>query len=493
MQHSPVETQASPSTNTDRRMVALLMGPAAALLLLLLPAPEGMGELAWRTAAVMLWMAIWWASEALPVAVTAFLPLVLFAPLGIATFKQAALPFANPNIYLFLGGFIMASAIARWNLPVRIALGVLRLVGSDSRAMVGGFMLASAVLSMWMSNTSTTMMLLPIGLSIVTVITGSVVDLSDSQRANFQAAMLLGIAYAATIGGVSTLVGTPPNALLASFMEQEYGIEVGFARWMLIGVPVSLVLLPTCWWLLTRWVFPLNFDTGAATQAKLASMRDELGPMSKAELRVALLFALLAVSWMSRPLLNGLPGMQGISDAGLAMTMAVILFIVPSGRVPGEALMNWERTAELPWGILILFGGGLSLAAAVSSTGLAQWLGGSLAPLGGYGIWVLLVATVLLVVFLTELTSNLATTAAFLPVVAAVAVELGHSPILLAVPVALAASCAFMLPVATPPNAIVFSSGLLSIRQMARAGVLLNIIAMVLLSVVSLLLVPLVL
>ncbi|MFT7128365.1 MAG: sodium-dependent dicarboxylate transporter 2/3/5 [Gammaproteobacteria bacterium] len=476
-----------------KRTFMLILGPAVALFILLLPVPEGMPILAWRTAAVMVWMAIWWATEVLPVAVTAFLPLVLFTPLGIATFKASAAPYANPNIYLFLGGFIMAAAIERWNLHLRIALGVLRLVGSDSRAMIGGFMLASAVLSMWMSNTSTTMMLLPIGLSIVTVVTTTVIGLSAYQKQNFQAAMMLGIAYAATIGGVATLVGTPPNALLASFMEQEYDMQIGFARWMLIGLPVSLTLLPIAWWVLTRRAFPVDFNAGPETTKKLVQLREDLGPMSIAERRVAIIFAVLALSWMLRPFLNGIAGLEGLNDAGLAMTIAVILFLVPSGQGDGQALMNWDRAAQLPWGILILFGGGLSLAAAVSGTGLAQWLGASLAPLGGYGIWVLVIATVLLVVFLTELTSNLATTAAFLPVVAAVAVELGYSPVLLAVPVALAASCAFMLPVATPPNAIVFSSGLLTIRQMAKAGVAMNLLALILISLVALLLVPIIL
>ncbi len=475
-----------------KRTALLLLGPGLALLMLLFPEPAGMPVLAWRAAAVMVWMAVWWATEVLPVAVTAFLPLVLFTPLGIATFKASAAPYANANIYLFLGGFIMAAAIERWNLHLRIALAVLRLVGSDSRAMIGGFMLASALLSMWMSNTSTTMMLLPIGLSIVTVVTTTVIDLSDTQKRNFQAAMMLGIAYAATIGGIATLVGTPPNALLASFMEQEYDMQIGFARWMFVGIPVSLTLLPIAWWMLTRRTFPIDFNAGPETTTKLQQLREDLGPMSVAEKRVGAIFAVLALSWMCRPLLNNIAGLEGLNDAGLAMTIAVVLFLVPSGQGDGQALMSWDRAAQLPWGILILFGGGLSLASAVSATGLAEWLGGSLAPLGAYGIWVLVVATILLVVFLTELTSNLATTAAFLPVVAAVAVELGQSPILLAVPVALAASCAFMLPVATPPNAIVFSSGLLTIRQMARAGVTLNLLSLILLSLIVLLLVPIV-
>ncbi len=473
-----------------RRVVLILLGPLLMLSMLSFSPPEGMPLVAWRTAAIMAWMSIWWATEIVPAAVTAFIPLVLFSPMGIATFKDTAVPYASPNIYLFLGGFIIAAAIERWNLHSRIALTILCKVGSGSRVLIGAFMLTSAVLSMWMSNTSTTMMMLPIALSVASVVTKTMSELSDTQKHNFQISMLLGIAYGATIGGVSTLVGTPPNVLLASFLEQEYKIEVGFARWMVIGLPFTCLFLPLTWWVLTRWIFPSSFHTRAEVRRRLKMSRDNLGAMSTPEKRIAVLFILLVLSWMVRPLLKNFTVLQGITDAGLSMSIAMLLFLVPSGRNVNEVLVNWDDLSKLPWSILILFGGGLTLAAAVSSTGLAQWLGGSLATLGSYGIYVLVIATILLVVFLTELTSNLATTAAFLPIVAAIAVELGQSPTLLAIPVALASSCAFMLPVATPPNAIVFSSGLLRIDQMARAGVILNLFSMLLLSLIALVLVP---
>ena len=449
-----------------------------------------MEPVAWRTAAAAVWMAVWWATEAVPVPVTALLPLVLFAPLDIMPIKETASAYAHPTIYLFLGGFIIAAAIEKWNLHRRIALNVVRRIGASPLRLVGGFMVVSAGLSMWMTNTSTTMMLLPIVISVAVVILADRDDIAEKDAKNFRISMLLGIAYGATAGGVATLIGTPPNAFLAGFMEENYGVVIGFAQWMKVGVPLTLIMLPITWFVLTRLIYPFNFDCDDTVRDHLESLRSALGKMSRPEKRVALVFVSVALSWMFRKPLSELPGLEGLSDAGIAIAGAVLLFIIPSGQKKNERLMNWERTTKLPWGILVLFGGGLALAGAVSSSGLAGWLGNSLAPLGVFGLPVLVVATAALVIFLTELTSNFATTATFLPVVAAVAIELGVDPMLIAVPVTLAASFAFMLPIATPPNAIVFGSGHISIPQMARAGLVLNLIGVVLLSVVALVLVP---
>ncbi len=471
--------------------VGLLLGPALGVLMLIIGPPDSMEPMAWRTAAIGIWMAVWWATEAVPVAVTALLPLVLFSPLGIRTINEAAAPFAHPTIFLFLGGFMIAAAIQRWNLHKRIALSILGVVGTESRRLVGGFMIASAALSMWMTNTSTTMMLLPIALSVVAVITAEVEEAAD--RRNFAVTLLLGVAYGATIGGVATLVGTPPNAFLAGFMEENYGVRIHFAQWMLVGLPVTVIMLPLGWVFLTRVIYPVRFEGTETVRAHLSTMRSELGVISKPEKRVAIVFVLVAFSWMFRSVISDVTGVKGLSDAGIAMAGAVSLFLIPSGASEGPMLMNWERMTKLPWGILLLFGGGLSLAGAVSGSGLAQWLGDSLAPLGAFGLPVLVIAAVALVIFLTELTSNLATTATFLPVVAAIAVEVGQAPIALTVPVALAASCAFMLPIATPPNAIVYGSEMITIPQMARAGLALNLIGIILLSMIALWLAPLVL
>jgi len=445
---------------------------------------------AWRAAAIGLWMAVWWATEAVPVPVTALLPIVVFDPLGIASIRDAAAPYAHPTIYLFLGGFILALALERWNLHRRIALSILDKTGTDGRRLIGGFMLVCALLSMWMTNTSTTMMLLPIVLSIVAVIRDNVTDLSDKDRENFQIAMLLGLAYSASIGGLATLIGTPPNALLAGFMAENYGLELSFARWMLVGVPVSAVMLPIAWFVLTRYLYPVNVPASQAVDDHLRKLREQLGPITTPERRVAIIFVTVVASWMFRKPVTEWLGISGVSDAGIVMTAALLLFLLPSGKKSSAQLMTWQDMARLPWGVLILFGGGLSLAMAVSDSGLALWLGQQLAPLNAWGTAVLVVASVALVIFLTELTSNLATTATLLPVMGAIAIQAGLPPMVLVVPVTIAASCAFMLPVATPPNAIVFSTGKLSIPQMVKAGIVLNIIGIIIVSLAALNLAP---
>jgi solute carrier family 13 (sodium-dependent dicarboxylate transporter), member 2/3/5 len=477
--------------------VGLLLGPIIFTTLMYFSTDQDvMSVAAWRTAAVGLWMAIWWATEAIPVPVTAFLPIVTFPMLGIASLKEATAAYSNPIIFLFMGAFLLALAVERWHLHKRIALSILSVTGTDGNRLIGGFMVVAALLSMWMTNTSTTMMLMPIALSVTTVICDNIDGLSKSRKSNFQVAMLLGLAYATTIGGLATLVGTPPNALLAAFIQENYGIEISFARWMALGVPIMCMMLPLTWLLLTRFTFKVDIPANQHTQAHINKLRSELGPMTHPEMRVAIIFALVIVFWILRRPIASWFDADFLTDPGIVMAAALLLFILPSGAEHNDdsnshrpaaqpQLMTWHDASRLPWGVLILFGGGLSLAASVSSTGLAQWLGESLMPLGDMGILLLIIAATGVVIFLTELTSNLATTATFLPVMAAVALQLNISPLLLCIPITLAASCAFMLPVATPPNAIVFASGLLSIPQMVRAGILLNILGMALLTAVA--------
>ncbi len=489
------ESEASKAV-TDRALathqrVGRVLGP---LVFAAMFATEGWQDVmsadAWRVAAVALWMAIWWATEAIPVPVTAFMPLALFEPLGISSLRDAAAPYANPTIYLFLGGFMMALAIERWNLHRRISLAILDRTGTDGKRLVGGFMFAAAALSMWMTNTSTTMMLLPIVLSVVGVMRENVIDVDAETMDNFQVVMLLGIAYAASIGGLATLVGTPPNALLIAYMAENYGLEISFARWMAVGIPVTFAMLPVAWITLTRFVFPVRIPANDAVDAHLHELREKLGPMTVAERRVAIVFGLVVACWMLSGPISSLLGLSGVSDAGIVMTAAILLFMIPSGDRAQPQLMLWDDTRRLPWGVLVLFGGGLSLASAVSTSGLALWLGESLAPLNAFGTAVLVVAAVALVIYLTELTSNLATTATLLPVMGAIAVQAGVPPIVLTVPITIAASCAFMLPVATPPNAIVFATGAISIPQMVKAGFFLNLIGIVVVSIVSLYVAP---
>ncbi len=481
---------------STHQTVGLFLGPALALLMQLSGAPAGLSDAGWSTAAIGVMMAVWWATEAVPIAVTALLPLVAFPLLGIATIQDTAAPYANKVIYLFLGGFIVAFAMQRWNLHRRIALTVLQHVGGNGRSLVGGFMLASAIISMWVMNTSTTMMLLPIAVSIITVIHNSVDGMDDKAKQDFQYSLLLGVAYGATIGGMATLVGTAPNALLAAFMLESYGTEIDFSRWMMVGLPLSAMMLPLAWLVLTRWVFNVDFTTSEEGRALLKKMKDELGKMTTPETRVAIVFVCVASLWIFGDIVGKIPGLQFLAvfgeldDSSIAILGAIALFLIPSGDKSDPILLRWTYAEQLPWSVLILFGGGLTLASAVTRTGLAQWLGSSLQAVGMLPLAVIVIVAAAMIIFLTELTSNIATTATFLPVVGAIAIESGFDPIVLAVPVTFAASCAFMLPVATPPNAIVFGSGLLTIPKMVRAGLLLNIVGIFLVSSVALFLAP---
>jgi sodium-dependent dicarboxylate transporter 2/3/5 len=475
---------------STHQRIGLFLGPVIAVLMLVNDPPAGLSEPGWATAAIGVLMAIWWATEAMPIAVTALLPLVVFPLLGISSIQETAAPYANKVIFLFLGGFIVAFAMQRWNLHRRIALNVLQKFGGNGKSLVAGFMLASAVISMWVMNTSTTMMLLPIAISIIAVIHKSVGTLSEKQRVDFQYALLLGVAYGATIGGMATLVGTLPNAMLAAFMLENYATEIDFSRWMMVGVPLAAVMLPLAWLALTRWVFTVDFETSGEGKAALKKMRDELGRMTTPEIRVAIVFSTLAVAWVTRPLLASLPGLSALDDSGIAMAGAIALFLIPSGDKQDPLLLRWQYAEKLPWSVLLLFGGGLTLAGAVMRSGLAEWLGTSLQALGSLPVFALVIIVATMIIFLTELTSNTATAATFLPIVGAVAIASGIHPIVLTVPVTLAASCAFMLPVATPPNAIVFGSGLLTIPKMARAGFALNIVGIIVVSFAALVLAP---
>jgi len=472
------------------QLVGLFLGPGLAALMLAMGPPETLSDAAWRTAAIGVLMAVWWATEAIPIAATALLPIVLFPLFDVRSLPDTVVPYSNKVIYLFLGGFIVAFAMQRWNLHRRIALSVLDRVGSDGRSLILGFMLASALISMWVMNTSTTMMLLPIAVSIIAVVHNSVDGLDTEAKENFQYALLLGVAYGATIGGIATLVGTAPNAILVGFMQDTYGTEIDFARWMLVGLPLTATMLPLAWLVLTRVAFKVDFHTSGEGRAALHRLKQELGPMSTPEKRVAIVFVTMAILWVTRPLLVSLPALSSLDDSMIAMAGALALFVLPSGDRDDPMLLRWSYAERLPWGVLILFGGGLSLARAVSDTGLAEWIGLNLQAIGTLPLILVVGVAATLIIFLTELTSNIATTTTFLPVVGAIAIESGFDPITITVPVTLAASCAFMLPVATPPNAIVFGSGMLTIPKMMRAGFALNLVSIVLVTTVAVVLAP---
>ena len=458
-------------------------------MVLILPNPETLSIEGQRAAAIFVWMGIWWATEAVPIAITALIPLVFFPLLGVSSIESTAAPYANKNVFLFLGGFFLSIAIQKCNLHKRIALTVLRFTGTGGRSIIGGFMLSSCLLSMWIMNTSTTIMLLPIGLAIITVVKESMHELSQTDKINFQVALLLGIAYAANIGGIATLIGTAPNMALNGFMEEQYGVSISFLDWMKVGLPVSLILLPMSWFTLTRISFPVNFETSSETQETIQAMRQSIGKTKTPEKRVFVIFLMTALLWVFRSPINNIPGMDGLTDPGIAMLCGLTLFLTPSGGSQEHNLLEWKDAEKgVPWGILLLFGGGLSLAAAAQSTGLAAWIG-NLMPVGLSIVFLVVIFTAL-IIFLTELTSNLATTATFLPIVAVIATQFGFNPLLLTASIAIAASCAFMLPVATPPNAIVFGSELIKVPQMMRAGVAINIIAILIVSLAGIYLVP---
>ena len=443
---------------------------------------------AWFVFGVLVLMAIWWATEALPVAVTALLPLALFPLLNVVDFQSAADPYANKNIYLFLGGFILALGIESSGLHKRMALKMILAVGSTGATLVGGFMLVAALLSMVVMNTSTTLMLLPIGLAVCSVVANTIPNISQDQQKYFDTALMLGIAYAATIGGMSTIIGTAPNLVFVSFLEEQYGVVIDFFSWMKLGVPVAIVMLFSAWVILTKIIFPTSFEASLETKEKLNNMLLELGPLTKDEIKISFIFGFAVIAWITSRLVRETFGI-GIEDAGVAIIVSIILFMVPSSNKKND-LMQWNKTTQLPWGLLILFGGGLSLAAQVSGTGLGIWIGQGLTILKTVHPLVLIFAIATLIIFLTEMTSNVATTSTFLPVIGALAIAIGAIPVALTIPVCLAASCAFMLPVATPPNAIVYGSGKFTIATMMKAGFALNIVGIFVVSLFSYYLAP---
>ncbi len=455
------------------------------------PPPADLSAAGWRTAGLALMMAIWWSTEPVPIGVTALLPLIVLPLAGIGDIGTAAAPYANPLVFLFMGGFLIAAAVKRWNLHRRLAHAVVQAIGTEPRRLVLGFMAASAFLSMWVSNTAAVILMLPVAVSIISAVERLQEDGEDARR--FALALLLGIAYAASIGGMGTLIGTPPNALLAGYLWQEHGIDLSFAAWSAVAMPLVLVFLPLAWLVLTRLTFPIS--PGFAATLKAGGLLHDLavhGPVSTAERRVGLVFVCAAALWVTRPLLNRIPGLENLSDPGIALLCASALFLVPSGMASDRGfLMTWREARNIPWQVLILFGGGLSLAAAMDASGLAGWIGRGLADFGEIPSLLFLVILTVVVVMLTELASNTATVAALLPVVATIAVGSGMDLVAVSAAIAMAASCAFMLPVATPPNALVFATGHVTVGAMVRAGILMNLLSIVLVSLAALALAPL--
>jgi len=457
------------------RLIGLVAGPLLAVIISISPTPEAMPLEAWRMVAITVWMVIWWLTEAVPIPATALLPLVLMPLLGVQEITPTAAKYGHPLIFLFLGGFLLAAGMQRVGLHRRIALRIVTAVGTTPSRIVLGFMIATAFLSMWISNTATTIMMFAVGLSVIDFVGDKTAD--KSLVRNFGVALMLAIAYSASIGGVGTLIGTPPNALLASFLQSNYEIEVSFFGWMLIGVPVVVIMLPLAWLMLTRLLFPAHRIAIDDPKGVVEKELSALGRMSGAEKMVAAVFLGAALFWIFRKPIAGATGLP-IHDTMIALTAALVLFSVPVSRARAEFALDWEAARNVPWGVLLLFGGGLALAGGFSTTGLAEWIGNTVTGFEISTILLVLVVTIA-IVYLTEITSNTASTATFLPILGAVAIGLGLDATILTVPVALGASMAFMMPVATPPNAIVFSYDQMKLPDMVRAGFFLNIIAIV--------------
>ncbi|RKR06117.1 sodium-dependent dicarboxylate transporter 2/3/5 [Kushneria sinocarnis] len=462
-------------------LVGLWLGLLLLAVTLILPAPGSLAEPAWHCLGLALLMACWWSTEAIPIPATSLLPIILGPAAGIGSMDDVTAAYANPIIFLFLGGFLLGLAMQRWDLHRRIALRILTLVGTNPRRQIGGFMLATGFLSMWVSNTATAIMMLPIGTSVLALWQNDSEESEEQhhERQRYATALLLAIAYSASIGGVATLIGTPPNALLAGYVSDNSQIELGFAQWMMVGLPLSIIMLLITWWWLTHKGFQLGQqDRG---QQLLQEELQRMGRMSTAEKRVGVVFLLTALAWMTRPLLTDL-GLAWLSDTGIAMIAGIALFLLPAGTSGKDRLMTWEKASELPWGVLLLFGGGLALAKLIQGSGLADWIAQQLELFSVLPLLGLVAVVVMVIILLTEITSNTATAAAFLPLMGALAMSLNLSPLLITVPAAIAASYAFMMPVATPPNAIVFATGEMRIQSMIRAGLMLNVVSTLLIT-----------
>jgi sodium-dependent dicarboxylate transporter 2/3/5 len=461
------------------KLLGLILGPVSFFLILFFFHPVGLSDQANAVLASTIWIAIWWITEAIPIAVTALLPIVLFPLSGGLDLSATSGSFGHKYVFLYMGGFIIAIAIEKWNLHRRIALNIINLIGSDVRKIILGFMVATAFLSMWISNTATSVMMLPIGLAIIKQLQDNP-DTIEDENQTFGKALMLAIAYSASIGGLATLIGTPPNLVLAGVVLDTYGYEITFMQWLIFGLPISVILLFICWKYLTKYAFTFKQKSFPGGKEEIKRLLSKLGKISYEEKVVAFVFALTAFCWITRSFLlqKILPGLD---DTIIAIFFAIVLFLIPSKK-KGEQLINWEEAVKMPWGIILLFGGGMALAKGFEESGLATWIGSQMTSLSGLPILVLVLVLIAAVNFLTEITSNLATTAMLLPVLAPMALTIDVHPFVLMVGAAVAASCAFMLPVATPPNAVVFGSGYLRIPDMVSKGFFMNIISIIILT-----------
>ncbi len=470
------------------KIFGLIAGPALFAILTLWSPSSGLSSEAWKVIAVAAWMVVWWITEAAPIAVTALLPIVLFPLTGIFTVDEATAPYANKIIFLFMGGFMLGLAMERHNLHKRIALNLIKLTGTNPNGIILGFMLTTAFISMWISNTATTVMMLPIGLSIINLL--GIDEAAEKGKKRFALSLMLGIAYAANIGGTATIIGTPPNVAWVGFMSDMLDTEVTFAKYLSVGLPICIIMLTITYLLITKVLYPSGIVKLSDSAQVIDDQVKALGKISKAEKRVAVIFVATALAWILRGSINSWFDTTLLNDSIIAITGGILMFITPLEIKKTKFLLEWEYTSRLPWGILLLFGGGLSLAKAMEKSDIVQVVGETIAGNGDISPILLIAGLTAFMLFMTELMSNVALTVIFVPVVIGISVSLNINPMYLTMPVTLAASYAFMMPISTPPNAIVFSSGMIRIKDMMRAGILLNVIAIILLVILSQTLIP---
>ena len=471
-----------------KKKIGLILGPLAFVVFLIFGQFEGLSNSGQSVLASTLWIAIWWVTEAIPIAATALLPIILFPLSEGMELPTTTESYGHKYVFLYLGGFLIAIGIEKWNLHKRIAINIISFIGTDVRKVILGFMIATAFLSMWISNTATSVMMLPIGVAIIKQLKDNPASL-ENENTIFGKALMLGVAYSASIGGIATLIGTPPNLVMAGVISEIYNYEITFFKWFIFGFPISILLLFFCWYYITRVAYVFNQREFPGGRSEINRLKNDLGPISYEEKIIAIIFALAGLCWITRSffLQSILPV---IDDTIIAISFGLILFLIPS-KAKTNTLLNWKDTIQLPWGVIILFGGGMAIAKAFEISGLAIWLGELMTTLNALPFFILIIFLIAAVNFLTEITSNLATTAMILPVLASLAFEIGVHPFGIMIGAAVAASCAFMLPVATPPNAIVFGSGYLKIPDMVSRGIVLNIFSIILIAVMVYFILPL--
>jgi sodium-dependent dicarboxylate transporter 2/3/5 len=472
----------------------LLLGPLAFVVCLLFSGSVAQ-PIMLKTVGVALWLIIWWISEVVPIGATSLLPIILLPAIGNGSLKQVAASYGNPVIFLFMGGFIIAIAMEKWNLHKRIALSILKITGTNANGIVLGFLIATAFMSMWISNTASTIMMLPIGLSVIKLVEGTLQNGEAQQKGfkNFSSSIMIGIAFAASIGGLGTIIGTPPNMVMTGFMKSLHGFDMPFLDWMYIGIPIVVLMIGFTYWIMTNWLLPNKLGKLGDTTQLIQSEIAKLGKVSNEQKAIAVVFVTTVLLWVLRAQINNWAGSEILQDTTIALIGGLLFFVIPTKtKNSGTTILNWDDVQKLPWKILLLFGGGIALASGVESVGIIKAVGEFVASINGIDGFILLTLLATAGVILSEIMGNVALATIYIPVAMGIGIALGESPILFAIPIAISTSLGFMLPIATPPNAIAYGSGYINAKDMIRVGFFLDVFGILLLYFVTKYLLPIV-